>query len=386
MLIVLVGGSMASMWWLTRLALRRPVGPDGAHTTIAWGTAATAHLAGNAAGKIVPGGPATAGVVQAKVLIDAGEPPAAVASAMTAMGLLTTGVLLLLPILTVPALLIGPPPARQLELGLVVSLVVGVVIVALGALILLWTPFVKAVGRLAGRLIQTVKPGITADTASLALVNARDRVASSFEGRRTRALTAAAGNRMFDFAALVAALTALGAHARPSQVMMVYAVAQALALIPLTPGGLGFVESGMTTLLVLIGVTADQAVVGTLLYRLIAFWLPIPLGALAWAGWRLNLHLSRTRAEQAPQEPPPPAFRRCIFGPAPPWTSEPWAFSFSGASSGTPFALAFLRSRASRILAFMSARSSWAWLSEVMPPPCHPPGGGSREFGYCPPP
>src|SRR6478609_605197 len=62
--------------------------------------------------------------------------------------------------------------------------------------------------------------------------------------------------------------------------MMVYAVAQALALIPLTPGGLGFVESGMTTLLVLVGVTADQAVVGTLLYRLIAFWLPIPLGAL----------------------------------------------------------------------------------------------------------
>ena len=76
---------------------------------------------------------------------------------------------------------------------------------------------------------------------------------------------------------------------------MVYAVAQALALIPLTPGGLGFVESGMTTLLVLVGVTADQAVVGTLLYRLIAFWLPIPLGALAWAGWRINLHLSRPR-------------------------------------------------------------------------------------------
>jgi uncharacterized membrane protein YbhN (UPF0104 family) len=292
-LVALVGGSMASMWWLTRLALLHRKSADGTHTTVAWGTAATAHLAGNAAGKIVPGGPATAGVVQAKVLIDAGEPPAAVASAMTAMGLLTTGVLLLLPILTVPALLIGPPPARQLELGLVVSLIVGVVIVALGAAILLWTPFVAGIGRLAGRLIQTVKPGVTADTASLALITARDRVASSFEGRRTRALTAAAGNRMFDFAALVAALTALGAHARPSQVMMVYAVAQALALIPLTPGGLGFVESGMTTLLVLIGVTADQAVVGTLLYRLIAFWLPIPLGALAWAGWRLNLHLSR---------------------------------------------------------------------------------------------
>jgi uncharacterized protein (TIRG00374 family) len=294
-LVVLVGGSLASMWWLTRLALRRPAGPDGGFTTISWSTAATAHLAGNAAGKIVPGGPATAGVVQAKVLIDAGERPAAVASAMTAMGLLTTGVLLLLPILTVPALLIGPPPARQLELGLVVSLAVGVVIVGLGVTILLWTPFVASVGRLAGRLIHLVKHGVSAESVALSLVTSRDRVAASFEGRRTRALTAAAGNRMFDFAALVAALTALGAHARPSQVMMVYAVAQALALIPLTPGGLGFVESGMTTLLVLVGVTADQAVVGTLLYRLIAFWLPIPLGALAWAGWRINLHLSRPR-------------------------------------------------------------------------------------------
>ncbi len=295
-LVVLVGLSMASMWWLTRLALRRPSDHDGGHRTVAWGTAGTAHLAGNAAGKIVPGGPATAGVVQAKVLIDAGESPSAVASAMTAMGLLTTGVLLLLPVLTVPALLVGPPPARQLELGVVLSLVIGVAIVALGVTILLWTPFVRWVGRLSGRVIHLVKSGVTADSAALALINARDSVAASFEGRRTRALTAAAGNRMFDFAALVAALTALGAHARPSQVLMVYAVAQALALIPLTPGGLGFVESGMTTLLVLIGVTADQAVVGTLLYRLIAFWLPIPLGALAWAGWRLNLHLSRPRS------------------------------------------------------------------------------------------
>ena len=116
-LVVLTASASASMWWLTRLALRGPaLRTVAGATTIAVGTAATAHLAGNAAGKIVPGGPATAGVVQAKVLIDAGEPPAAVASAMTAMGLL----LLLLPVLTVPALLIGPPPAARA--GLLLSL------------------------------------------------------------------------------------------------------------------------------------------------------------------------------------------------------------------------------------------------------------------------
>ena len=34
-LIVLVGGSMASMWWLTRLALRHRAEPDESHRTVA---------------------------------------------------------------------------------------------------------------------------------------------------------------------------------------------------------------------------------------------------------------------------------------------------------------------------------------------------------------
>jgi uncharacterized membrane protein YbhN (UPF0104 family) len=203
----------------------------------------------------------------------------------------------------VPALLIGPPHARRLELGLVTSLVVGVVMVALSIAFLIWTPFVIGVGRVAGRLLHLVKQDVTADSASDALISARDRVASSFAGCRTRAVIAAAGNRMFDYAALVAALAAMGAHARAADVLMAYAVAQALALIPITPGGLGFVESGLTTLLVLVGVTADQAVVATLLYRLIAFWMPIPLGALAWAGWRINLHLTRHARVSRDAEP-----------------------------------------------------------------------------------
>jgi uncharacterized protein (TIRG00374 family) len=301
--IALVVGSMVSLWWLTRLALQERTEPGGPWTTVGWGTAATAHLAGNAAGKVVPGGPATAGVVQARLLIQAGEPPSAVASAITAMGLLTTGILLILPILTIPALLIGPPPARQLELGLVLSLVVGVVIVGLSTAILVWTPFVVLVGRASGRLLQMVRADVTADSAAVALVRSRDRVAASFGERRTRALLAATGNRMFDFAALVAALAALGAHVRASQVLMAYCISQALALIPITPGGLGFVETGLTTLLVLVGVTADQAVVGTLLYRLAAFWLPIPLGLLAWTGWRINLHLTGLRRQRAEAEP-----------------------------------------------------------------------------------
>ena len=76
-------------------------------------------------------------------------------------------------------------------------------------------------------------------------------------------------------------------------------VAQALAMVPITPGGLGFVESGLTALLVVIGIPADTAVIGTLLYRLVSFWLPIPVGALAWAGWRI--HRGRTGSPDPPR-------------------------------------------------------------------------------------
>lgn len=291
-LVALEACSMASLWWLARLALAPHPGPGASGSPprgqVGWGTTATAQLAGNAASKVVPGGPAAGGVVQARVLIRAGQPPAAVASALTAVGLLTTGVLLLLPVLTVPALVIGPPPARQLQLGLLVSILLAIVIVGCGVTALTWRRVLERVGRAVGYVVHAVRRGVSPQSVATSLVAQRDRVATAFEGHWWRAVFAAAANRMFDYAALVAALMAFGVHARPSEVLLAYVVAQALALIPITPGGLGFVESGLTTLLVLIGVSADAALISTLLYRLVSFWLPIPVGAMAWAGWHLH--------------------------------------------------------------------------------------------------
>ena len=300
-LAVLEGCSFAALWWLARLALAQDAGDQEPQPAPAgWGTIATAQLAGNAASKVVPGGAATGGVLQARLLIKAGQPAAVVASALTAIGLITTGVLLLLPVLTVPAVLIGPPPARQLELGLLVSLIMAVVIVGLGLTALTWKRFVVVVGRAAGRILHVVKRSVTADSCAALLVIQRDRVAAAFEGHWWKAAFAAAANRMFDYAALVAALAALDAHARPSMVLLAYVVAQALAMIPVTPGGLGFVDAGLTALLVLIGVSADTALIGTLLYRLVSFWLPIPVGLLAWAGWRIHLHVTSPSRTDAP--------------------------------------------------------------------------------------
>jgi len=297
LLVLLQTASFASLWWLTRLALEPHLGvadEAGEVRRVGWGTVASAQLAGSAASKVVPGGAATGGAVQGKLLIQAGQPGAAVASALAGVALITTAVLLLLPVLTIPALLIGPPPEEELRLGLLVSLVVAVVIVGIGVTVLTWPRVLTTTGRLVGHVLHRVRPSVTADSMATLLTAQRARVAAAFQGRWWLAVFLAAANRMFDYAALVAALAAFGVHARPSEVLLAYVVAQALAIVPITPGGLGFVESGLTALLVVIGVPVDVSVIATLLYRLVSFWLPIPIGVLAWAGWRV--HLGRTQS------------------------------------------------------------------------------------------
>jgi uncharacterized membrane protein YbhN (UPF0104 family) len=283
--------SFASLWWLAKIALAPAPGEsdptdDAIVPELGWGTTATAQLAANAASKVVPGGAATGSVVQAKVLISAGQPATTVASGLTAVNLLSAAVLLLLPVLTIPSLIIGPPPARQLQLGLVLSVILAVVIVAVGVTALTWPWSVALIGRGVGQCVHLIRPSVTPEGLADSLLTQRDRIAAAFDRHWWRAAIAAAANRMLDYAALVAALVAFGAQVRPAGFLLAYVVAQVFAIIPITPGGVGFVDAGLTALLALVGVPADTALIGTLLYRLFSFWLPIPIGVIAWAGWR----------------------------------------------------------------------------------------------------
>jgi hypothetical protein len=70
-------------------------------------------------------------------------------------------------------------------------------------------------------------------------------------------------------------------------VLLAYIGGALLALIPVTPGGLGFVEAGLTGLLVLAGVSAGDAAAATLAYRLVSYWLPLPAGLV---GYGLGRH------------------------------------------------------------------------------------------------
>jgi uncharacterized membrane protein YbhN (UPF0104 family) len=90
-------------------------------------------------------------------------------------------------------------------------------------------------------------------------------------------------------AAWLGALAAIGSDVDPSLVLLAYAATGIFAMIPLTPGGLGFVEAGLTATLALAGVSGGDAVFATLVYRLITHWLPLLAAPVAYGVFALRM-------------------------------------------------------------------------------------------------
>jgi uncharacterized protein (TIRG00374 family) len=293
-LTVLQVSCFAGTWILVRFALR----------TKRWFPIITSQLAGNAVSRVLPGGVAAGPALQAAMLTRSGFPGVAAATAMSSTGLLLTGTLLLLPLLAVPAVLAGLSLPRALEFGLVLSLILAVLIVAIGVLLLRTDAPLRRAAELTTVIRRRImrRPG---DVAALTtrLMHERDEVRSSFARNPYRALVIAATTRLLDYATLVAALLAVGINTSPTLVLLAFVGSAALSMVPITPGGLGFVEAGLTGLLALAGVPANEALVGTLLYRLTSYWIPLPIGLVAYLLWHQRATTDRERHGESPVPP-----------------------------------------------------------------------------------
>jgi uncharacterized membrane protein YbhN (UPF0104 family) len=64
-----------------------------------------------------------------------------------------------------------------------------------------------------------------------------------------------------------------------------YAVDRLLTLIPITPGGVGIVEAGVTALLVAVGGDPAAVATGVLLFRAFTYFAEIPIGGAVILGW-----------------------------------------------------------------------------------------------------
>jgi uncharacterized protein (TIRG00374 family) len=264
---------------LQRIALR----------TKAWFSVTTSQLSGNAISLIVPGGAAFGAATQFRMLAEAGNDPATAVAGLTAFSLLGIGGLLALPIFVLPAIIAGTPIANGLEHAALLGLVAFVLFAAFSAAVLM----LDGPLQWAGRVIQAARNRLMRKSAPMTglpdrLVFERNRIRRVLGRRWKAALLLSSGRLAFDFGTLLACVRATGVKPNPSLVLLAYAVAGLLALIPLTPGGLGIVEAGLSALLILAGVPGVDAVVATLAYRIISYWLPIAVGPFAYFAFRLR--------------------------------------------------------------------------------------------------
>ena len=70
------------------------------------------------------------------------------------------------------------------------------------------------------------------------------------------------------------------------EALAAFSFVRLLSALPITPGGLGVVELGMTATLVAAGGNEARVVAAVLVYRLLTFVLPIPVGAASYFFWR----------------------------------------------------------------------------------------------------
>jgi putative heme transporter len=269
--------SLLSYSLSTRSVLRRR--PPG------FGWLLRSDLTGYGLGHIVPGGGATATALRYRLLISGGAAPTDVAAAIAVQGVgCAVSLAAILWIALIPNLVFSGPTAPYLIIWLIGAVLAGCGVVATrrrsrmaaGAATILRFALDRLPRRWRPRAQQIA-------TQLLDLLSDRD-VRRSF-------LTWATLNWLLDAAALWFFLIAYGHPMNPASLLLAYSIASLLAVLPITPGGLGIIEGVLIPGLIGFGAPAGVAVLAVVSWRLFQFWIPVPVAGLCYLslrtpGWR----------------------------------------------------------------------------------------------------
>lgn len=113
-------------------------------------------------------------------------------------------------------------------------------------------------------------------------VVARMRTVAPDRRQWAAALAYGALSWLADCACLMFAFIAVGAPVPWDGLLLAYCGGQLAVNLPITPGGLGVVEGSLTVALVAFGGGRAATVAAVLLYRLVSFWAPLPVGAVCY--------------------------------------------------------------------------------------------------------
>ena len=177
-----------------------------------------------------------------------------------------------------------------------VEVILGIVIVA-GLIVVAWAERVRVLEHITSlvRLSQRIFRHPSPDRKAADVVHGwLDRIGAITPSRRNwaRALAMGFGNWIADCACLVLAFMSVGAGVPWRGLLLAYGAGQLATALPITPGGLGVVEGSITVALVTFGGGQASTVAAVLIYRLISFWLLLPVG---WGSWFVLVIAGRGR-------------------------------------------------------------------------------------------
>jgi putative heme transporter len=243
------------------------------------------QLATKAVTNVVPGGSAAGSALGYRLLTLAGAKGSDAGFALATAGL---GSAVVLNMLLWLGLLVSIP-TRGFNPLYVTAAIAGVIVMLLfaGVVFALMKGSVQAerVLRAAARRVH-----LNEDRAGEAVrhVAARLQELASEPQLMKRVVLWAAANWLLDAAALWVFVRAYGGTLWPDALLVSFGLANVLAAIPITPGGLGIVEGVYLPTLIGFGITPTAAGLAVPTYRLAQYWLPIPLGAVSYFSLRFG--------------------------------------------------------------------------------------------------
>ncbi len=254
-------------WYLLRVGLQRPP----------LAKAVFVSLASTTINNSVPGGAAFSSVYAYREFRGFGADPIFSSWTVLAINLLSGVGLAILAILGVATSL---RTSQGLDLFVVVP-ILALVLIGLAALVATPVLLVKVVGppmRLVARLMaRSKRANFSPEAICARLMAARPTFAQVLV-----AIVLALFNWVFDAMVLVLAYKAIHGAIPWRGLLLAYGAGQLAANLPVTPGGLGVVEGSLSIALVAYGGAQESAVAAVLLYRLVSFWMTIPVGWVAY--------------------------------------------------------------------------------------------------------
>jgi uncharacterized protein (TIRG00374 family) len=255
------------------------------------------NMSSLAVSHVVPGGTAPGTAVAYRLLTDLGVSGSTAGFALATQGVgsavVLNGLFWLALLISVP--LTGYNPLYGF------AAIAGVILLGLfaGTVMLLTRGKHQAADRLT-RLASRL-PLVNPTTLAGLVQKIADRLEVLLRNRQLlrRALIWAAANWLLDAASLWVFIFAFGRAVSPVDLLVAYGLANVLAVIPVTPGGLGVVEGVLIPTLVGFHLTKAIAILGVLSYRLVNFWLPIPVGGVAYLSLRFGPSARRRRSHSS---------------------------------------------------------------------------------------